>query len=393
VKREIENLNTYDLTNFEPALDTAIAMLKNGRPDALHAILLLSDGIHNIGLTRDDLIEKFSKLFVDNKIYCNCIGFGADNDYSLLGQLSEKGNGRYSYASENIDMAECVFQYLCNLQNTRCTDICVKITLPDNIEIEHIHTDYKHSVKGNEIKVLIPSISEGQKKDVIIKIKRESSVTVNATVTTTFNDNNIPKIVTKHLEAEEDVNIIDSQCLRIYAISTLKKVEEYYKQWELKKNDQYESEIKYKETIDNDFINKVEYIINDQYNRFKNRPQKKTVKILLEDINRIIKVEPGKSKDQILSPEFISQVQTFIKSHANQEWLGKAGRMYTTLPQQNVQQTANFALQIVWLKGRSNSINSREENEIIEHIKNYSKVINEIQFDARFNVPTLKIIN
>ncbi len=78
-------------------------------PGGINRIILLSDGVANMGETEADAILAEVQGYVDEGITLATIGFGMDNyNDTLMEQLADNGNGFYAYV-DDIDEAQRLF--------------------------------------------------------------------------------------------------------------------------------------------------------------------------------------------------------------------------------------------------------------------------------------------
>ena len=107
---KIDELHTMGATNVDQGLELgykmADGMYDNNRTNR---IILCSDGVGNVGVTRaEDLLEKY-KEYIDKGITMTAVGFGMGNyNDIMMEKLGDKGNGHYAYV-DDIDAARRVF--------------------------------------------------------------------------------------------------------------------------------------------------------------------------------------------------------------------------------------------------------------------------------------------
>lgn len=79
------------------------------RPNAISRVILLSDGVANVGRTGSDSILDLIDKYVDRGVTLSTVGFGMGNfNDVLMEQLANDGNGNYSYV-DTLNEAERIF--------------------------------------------------------------------------------------------------------------------------------------------------------------------------------------------------------------------------------------------------------------------------------------------
>jgi len=106
----IYSLNTEGSTNAEAGLQLGFDMASEAfRPDGINRVILLSDGVANVGATGPDEILESIGRYSDQGINLSTFGFGMGNfNDVLMEQLADKGDGSYSYI-DNLEEAQRLF--------------------------------------------------------------------------------------------------------------------------------------------------------------------------------------------------------------------------------------------------------------------------------------------
>ena len=114
VRQRIENMQVGGNTNMAAGLMLAIGMLRRRNPLYLRNIILLSDGIPNVG---GDVSEIIRLAQVARRLYINIntIGFGDNpsnfNETLLRRIAAATHNGRYAHARELQSLAEALIRF------------------------------------------------------------------------------------------------------------------------------------------------------------------------------------------------------------------------------------------------------------------------------------------
>ncbi len=110
ILRAIYSLQPEGVTNAEAGLRLGYKMaMRAYNPNGINRVILLSDGVANVGQTEWDSILREVRGYVEEGILLTSIGFGMDNyNDTLMEQLADNGNGFYAYV-DDIDEAQRLF--------------------------------------------------------------------------------------------------------------------------------------------------------------------------------------------------------------------------------------------------------------------------------------------
>ncbi|OKI85119.1 hypothetical protein A6A27_15055 [Micromonospora sp. CB01531] len=105
----IDSLRTQDSTNLEAGLVLGYRVARDGfRPGATNRVIVLSDGLANVGRTEAEPILRRVRDEAEKEIALLGVGVGSEYGDELMEQLADKGDGFVVYASER-DQARKVF--------------------------------------------------------------------------------------------------------------------------------------------------------------------------------------------------------------------------------------------------------------------------------------------
>jgi Ca-activated chloride channel family protein len=110
VRRGLDALHASGSTNLEHGMALAYELLaRNHRPEALHRVVLLSDGVANVGLTDPELLLRSVAEHAARGVELLAVGVGMGNyNDALLERLADRGDGAYAYV-DSLQEARRVF--------------------------------------------------------------------------------------------------------------------------------------------------------------------------------------------------------------------------------------------------------------------------------------------
>ena len=110
VRRALDGLQAQGSTNLEHGMALAYELLaRNHRPEALHRVVLCSDGVANVGLTDPEALLRSVAEHAARGIELLAVGVGMGNyNDELLERLADRGDGAYAYV-DSLQEARRVF--------------------------------------------------------------------------------------------------------------------------------------------------------------------------------------------------------------------------------------------------------------------------------------------
>jgi hypothetical protein len=159
------------------------------------SILLLTDGVANVGLTKSaDILELVRNTINEfNGTSMSCVGYGTDHNVDLLQNMATEGSGSY-YVVNNLEDVAVVFgDVLGGLIS--CFAQQVHIILPSGVEVK---SRYSMMPLSDKTEVVIGDLSSSMEATFLAKIPTGSVVTVtgyNLQTHTPFEMNTVVQLI------------------------------------------------------------------------------------------------------------------------------------------------------------------------------------------------------
>lgn len=137
IRGVIDDLQTEGSTNVEAGLSLGYEQaLRQRREGALNRVVLLSDGVANVGNTGPERILQTIGQAAQQRIDLVTVGFGLDsyND-RLMEQLADRGNGFHAYVDDEIEARRLFVQRLASTLVVTARDAKAQVAFdPDQVE-------------------------------------------------------------------------------------------------------------------------------------------------------------------------------------------------------------------------------------------------------------------
>src|SRR5215210_3000349 len=154
-------------TNLSGGWLKGLEQLRGRDGDAPRKILLLTDGLANVGITDSDQLVGITKTAGETGVGTSTIGFGADFDEDLLTQMADAGGGNAHYA-ETPDAAPAIFaDELEGLTSLAAQNVSVELRPSDHVEILGILNDYPQTQVPGGVQVALGDAYAGESRRVV----------------------------------------------------------------------------------------------------------------------------------------------------------------------------------------------------------------------------------
>ena len=169
IESAIDGIQAGSTTNLSGGYEQGCAFArKNMSAENISRVLLLTDGLANVGIQSPAGLADLASGFRAEGITTTTIGVGADYNEDLLGKMAETGGGG-TYFIENPDEARAVFgEELGVLFSLAATDFDVRISpIVNGLVVEQLNTYPPIDNRGWRL----GDIYGGQRKHLVLEIK------------------------------------------------------------------------------------------------------------------------------------------------------------------------------------------------------------------------------
>lgn len=137
-------------------------------PEALNRVLLLSDGLANVGETNPDIIASDVHGLAQHGISTSTLGIGDDYNEDLMEAMANSGDGNYYYI-EHPQQLETIFQNeLKGLVATIGQKVTLSLTPQTNVVLEEVFNDLETNNNGE---YLLPNLVVGNPINIAVRLK------------------------------------------------------------------------------------------------------------------------------------------------------------------------------------------------------------------------------
>lgn len=163
-------------TALGPAMIEALSILEaapRGDKDIGH-ILLLSDGLANVGEQRPDVLGARAAQGFSRGVSVSTLGVGLDYNEDLMTKLADQGGGRYHFIKESAAIPNVLTEELAGLASTVAREVVLNLKASPQVLGVTVF-GYPSETKDGQTSVRVGSLRAGQVQDIILRLKLDAS--------------------------------------------------------------------------------------------------------------------------------------------------------------------------------------------------------------------------
>lgn len=175
LKRAIDSIYPDGSTNLHGGLLLGYKEAqKNFEKDSTNRVILLTDGIANVGTTEPKRIAIESSEFNGQGIDLSTIGVGIDLDRELLRTLSRQGRGLFHFVADAYDIEKVFVKEVQSLISPVARRVQMEIEFDPNLGVEKVF-GYAPQFQRNRVQIPLDDMNNGLTQVVMMKVRLENA--------------------------------------------------------------------------------------------------------------------------------------------------------------------------------------------------------------------------
>ena len=167
--RVLDRVWDYGGTNLYEGISVGADQIV-GRPEAIHRVVVLSDGHPTTGRKTDDSFHRLAGQLAQRGVSVSTVGLGLDFNEDLLASMADLGGGSYDFVSEAVDLTTVFDDELSRTASVIARDTRVALTLPEGIDgLEIIGWTATRSAGGWS--VYLGDVAAGSRTRIVAKVQ------------------------------------------------------------------------------------------------------------------------------------------------------------------------------------------------------------------------------
>lgn len=170
LNRAINRLSTEGRTNIEAGLRTAAKMLPRRQANERQVILLLSDGMPNVGRTSPEALGKIA-AHLRPDMAVSTLGFGVHHAEPVMTAISDHGGGGYTFIRDPALSGLRIAAALAAHADVVAEDIHVTLTPSDRTEVLTVLGEPRNQPRRGRVKIEVPDLTAEQRHIIVARIQ------------------------------------------------------------------------------------------------------------------------------------------------------------------------------------------------------------------------------
>lgn len=154
----------------------AAEIRKNLGRDYVHRIVLLSDGLANVGPRTPEDLGRLGAALIKEKISVTTIGVGTDYNEDLMARLSQKSDGNIYFVESSDDLPMIFAAELGDVLNVVATEVRLFIDMSKGIKPLGI-VGRQGRIRGGQVELFMNQLYGGQEKYALVEVAIPASTT------------------------------------------------------------------------------------------------------------------------------------------------------------------------------------------------------------------------
>ena len=151
----------------------AAEVRKNLYDRYVHRIVLLSDGLANVGPSSPADLARLGAALIKEGISVTTIGIGTDFNEDLMTQLAERSDGNHYFVESSRDLPRIFAAELGDVLSVAARKVIIEIDCPDGVRPLRI-IGREGRIRNNRVEVHLNQLYAGQEKYVLIEVMVEA---------------------------------------------------------------------------------------------------------------------------------------------------------------------------------------------------------------------------
>ena len=165
----IKKVTDSGSTNLEGGLKKGRKQLLGDMvPNGINRILLLSDGLANVGISNVEGLSQIAENTQQKGISISTMGVGVDYNEDLMTAVSKMSGGNYYFIGS--DLQGIFAQEFKTMATTVAMETNLELILPEGVTVADVY-GYTHKVHNNRVIIPMNSFWAKQEKNLLVKLQ------------------------------------------------------------------------------------------------------------------------------------------------------------------------------------------------------------------------------
>lgn len=157
-------------TNLYAGLTEGQRLLQAAEGDGVKRLILLSDGMANIGISDDRTLAQAAGSLVGEGITVSGLGLGLDYNEDLLAAMSDAGGGSYHFVDQPGQLSQLFAGELAQMGAVVGRQVTVDVDLGEGVELLDVY-GYESARTSDGYRVFLGDVYSGSKRKIVARVR------------------------------------------------------------------------------------------------------------------------------------------------------------------------------------------------------------------------------
>ena len=138
-------------------------------PDGVNRVLLLTDGLANVGITDHPELQRLAGELRDRGITTSTFGVGTDFDESLLQGMADAGGGHFYFIGDVAQMRDHITSEVGETLDVVAREVVLELVVPDAIRVDAL-SPFRVEHGHGRVRVFLGDMVSGQRLSIVLRV-------------------------------------------------------------------------------------------------------------------------------------------------------------------------------------------------------------------------------
>jgi Ca-activated chloride channel family protein len=174
--RIIDGIDPSGGTNLHDGVATGFAELEAMDGAAVDRLVVLSDGMANVGVTDPGALRTLAASHTAEGITVSTLGLGLDFNEDLLAAMSDAGGGTYAFVDRPGELGELLHDELAAMATVAGRHAVVDVAMSPGVELVDVYAP-SAEIRGDGFRVFLGDVHAGERRKIVARVRVSAGAT------------------------------------------------------------------------------------------------------------------------------------------------------------------------------------------------------------------------